>query len=497
MPSMPFRFPRPVLVALAALASFCTTARADDFDRWYEVRMSGAPAGWSRASQSSVGGHITTKGEFVFKLKRGPIDLEIAISSTFVETQAGKPLSMTTVQKMGAQPVETEVTFTPDSMTVVSTQDGRVTRSTRPYPKGDWLTPAAAGRYTQERIAAGETDIVVTTIDPNSGLEPIKITRKIVGPATITVGEMEVKTTKSLVEASIAPGVKTTEYSDSSGLPVKSETQLGGLHVVLVAAGPEVADAKAGEAPEMMVATFVRPDRPIENPRKTTKASYMLSMSEGELPEIPAAGSQRVESIDDRALVIVNLESVAVAPAVEAGDPQYRASSTAANLEDPAIQRLAKRATAKAGIDKAERAEAIRRYVYRYIRKKNLDVAFATASEVAKTRAGDCSEHGVLTAALLRADGIPSRVVVGMIYVDQFAGESGIFGYHMWTQALLEVDGQKKWVDLDATLPNETPFDAAHIALGLSSMADDQPQNSMIGLATMLGRVKVSVEHVE
>lgn len=360
------------------------------------------------------------------------------------------------------------------------------------------MTPGAAARYSRERADAGDKEIVVRTMDPLSSSEPITMTRKVVGPETITVGGKNIATTRSVVVTSIAPGVKTVEYADELGIPVKSQTKMGGLDIELIAAGPEVVDGVVGEAPEMMVATFVRPDRKIDRPRKTRSAVYLLTVAEDELPEIPAAGAQRVEKLDaHRARVSVDLGKVESAPAAEADDAQYRASTAILNTEDVAVQKLAKRATAKAGEDKAERAEAIRRYVYKFIKDKNLNTAFATASEVAGTKAGDCTEHGVLTAALLRVDGIPSRVMVGMIYADQFAGSSGIFGYHMWTQALLEVDGQKKWVDLDATLPDSTPFDATHIALGISSLGDDQAMASMIGVATMLGRVKIVVESVE
>ena len=90
--------------------------------------------------------------------------------------------------------------------------------------------------------------------------------------------------------------------------------------------------------------------------------------------------------------------------------------------------------------------------------------------EGARAAEGDCTEHATLLCAMLRADGIPARVGSGLIYADRFAGEEEIFGYHMWTQALLEIDGQERWVDLDPTLPSRA-FDATHIAVATSSLA--------------------------
>ena len=39
---------------------------------------------------------------------------------------------------------------------------------------------------------------------------------------------------------------------------------------------------------------------------------------------------------------------------------------------------------------------------------------------------------------MLRADGIPARVASGLVYADGFLGSRDIFGWHMWTQALID-----------------------------------------------------------
>jgi hypothetical protein len=125
--------------------------------------------------------------------------------------------------------------------------------------------------------------------------------------------------------------------------------------------------------------------------------------------------------------------------------------------------------------------------VFEYVDAKTLDVGLASASEVAETGRGDCTEHAVLLAGMLRAAGVPSRTASGLIYVDEALGRKNVFGYHMWTQAWL--DG--RWVDLDATLGPGTPFDAAHIALSYSAMADGEQLNDMVDLVPVFGRLTV------
>ena len=155
-----------------------------------------------------------------------------------------------------------------------------------------------------------------------------------------------------------------------------------------------------------------------------------------------------------------------------------------------------KRATSQAGDDKGARAETMRKFVEKYVKAKDLDVGFASASEVARTRHGDCTEHGVLLAAMLRADGIPARVVSGLVYVE--TGEAGgIFGYHMWAQALLEKAGKPTWVDLDGTLPGPRPFDATHVALGMSALAEGEEAQSLASILPLMGRLSIKVESAE
>ena len=134
----------------------------------------------------------------------------------------------------------------------------------------------------------------------------------------------------------------------------------------------------------------------------------------------------------------------------------------------------------------------MRAYVFEYIEDKNLATAFASASEVARTREGDCSEHGVLLAALLRSHGIPARVVHGLVYAPGFGDKKqGAFGWHMWTQAM--VDGN--WVDLDATLP--VRFSGGHVTTGTSSLAEGTGSTDMTNIVSQIGNIDIDVVRVD
>ncbi|MBW1674756.1 MAG: transglutaminase domain-containing protein, partial [Deltaproteobacteria bacterium] len=56
-------------------------------------------------------------------------------------------------------------------------------------------------------------------------------------------------------------------------------------------------------------------------------------------------------------------------------------------------------------------------------------VSIPNAKEVVRYKKGDCNEHATILTALLRAVGIPARIVVGLVYKD------GKFYYHAWNEA--------------------------------------------------------------
>ena len=76
---------------------------------------------------------------------------------------------------------------------------------------------------------------------------------------------------------------------------------------------------------------------------------------------------------------------------------------------------------------------------------------------------GDCSEAAVLTAALLRAEGIPSRVALGFATLGR-----GVFIGHAWAEAFL--NGQ--WIGVDAAL-REFPTGAERLMLARLSGSED------------------------
>ncbi|TVS03126.1 MAG: transglutaminase domain-containing protein [Phycisphaerales bacterium] len=440
-------------------------------------------------------GNTVSKYRLVLEIRRDRQRLTIEQASSFVERPDGTPVSMRSEQSLGAEPVVLEASFKENGIELVTRSGGREVRDTRPPIEGRWLPPAAAAEYVRQRLEAGAEEIVVRTVDPAGGLVPVTITRSNITRTEVEVIGKRIPAFRTSVRHSSLPGIESTEYLDASGRAVRSSINLGPMSLEIIASERELALAEL-DPPELMQRTFVRPDRLIERPRGATSASFVLSVPEGALPELPVSGAQTVEPLED-GRVRVHVRAGRTTPAPDAADPVYLQASTMLDLTDPELIALHRRATRNLGDDPKARAEALRRFVYRYITDKSLGVGFATASEVARTRHGDCTEHSALLAALLRLDGVPSRVVSGLIYADSFAGSDDIFGFHMWVQAAVEIDGERRWLDLDPALPERSIFDATHIALATSTLRDDEPTNSMVALVPLMGRLEIVVERVE
>jgi transglutaminase-like putative cysteine protease len=118
--------------------------------------------------------------------------------------------------------------------------------------------------------------------------------------------------------------------------------------------------------------------------------------------------------------------------------------------------------------------------VRKYINKKNLNVGYASAVEVLKNREGDCSEHAVLTTALCRAIGIPSKVASGFAYTSNALGAKNSFIPHAWTMVYIK----NKWISIDAAMGR---FGSGHI---LIELGNGDPEE-FINLVNILGSVKI------
>jgi transglutaminase-like putative cysteine protease len=162
---------------------------------------------------------------------------------------------------------------------------------------------------------------------------------------------------------------------------------------------------------------------------------------------------------------------------------RYLAPEAFIESDAPEILAEAREALAKVTGGPRARAEHLVRHVNALLEKKPT-VSLPSASEVLRTRVGDCNEHTALYVALARASGLPARIAVGLVYL------RGGFYYHAWPEVYVEERGRGLWLPVDPTL-NQFPADATHVRLargGLDRQAVVLP---------LIGRLEMTVLDVQ
>ena len=151
--------------------------------------------------------------------------------------------------------------------------------------------------------------------------------------------------------------------------------------------------------------------------------------------------------------------------------PAHLEASFVIDFDEPPVQLLLEELVERYG-DEPDPAD-VEAFVYDAIPNKSYGRPFDFASRVAASAEGDCTEHAVLLAALLRATGRPARVVLGLLLIEDGPGFY-TFG-HAWT----EVHGDDGWRVLDATRPQLDLPEAVIRHLPMIAVANEGPGYGM------------------
>src|SRR5262249_25287007 len=164
---------------------------------------------------------------------------------------------------------------------------------------------------------------------------------------------------------------------------------------------------------------------------------------------------------------------------------QFLAANSFIESDDKTVVALAKKAVGDE-TDAWKKAQKIEKWVHENM-KVNTSTGFPTAAKIAKDLEGDCRQHALLTAAMCRAAGVPSRTAIGLLYVRE-QGRSPVFGFHMWT----EVWVRGKWLGLDAVL-GKSGIGATHLKMADHSWAETVTLAPLLPVARTLGKLKIEV----
>ncbi len=261
------------------------------------------------------------------------------------------------------------------------------------------------------------------------------------------------------------PDFDVTLWIDSAGQVLKTRSEImGGVVSFRTTKEGALAPNNKDAAFDQITNSVIKIKRPIPRPEGTRNVRYRVVLkNENPADVIPADRRQTLQPGKGANEVILTVKTAGPdvdKPGEETVDPAYLRPNTFISSEDPVVLSLTSKAVGNA-TDPWTKAKRISKWVAQNLKNKNFEVTFATASEVARNLSGDCTEHGVLTAAMCRSAGVPARVSVGIVYVKDLGG----FGFHLWN----EVYVNRRWVAIDPTFDQDT-VDAVHIKLADASL---------------------------
>ncbi len=281
------------------------------------------------------------------------------------------------------------------------------------------------------------------------------------------------------------------QWLDGQLEPVRAQTELpiGAITTYRTTKAEATQAATPGELADIGLGQVIKLKNKIANPYAAKKAVYRVQIRDADNASECLAHDAR-QTFDKVKKGFFELQ-VAAGPGGEAEKPgdEFLQSSYFINCKDNLVKQHARTAVGTE-TDPWKAALKIEKWVHNKMRATN-DEGLAPADQVARTLQGDCSEYAMLMAAMCRAEGIPSRTAMGLIYAD-LKGKGPVFSFHMWTEVW--VAGQ--WRPLDATL-GRGYVGATHIKVTDHSWHNTQTLTPLLPLYSLLGKIAIEVVRVE
>lgn len=283
------------------------------------------------------------------------------------------------------------------------------------------------------------------------------------------------------------------------GVTISTDEEIDDKGRTLVSRTPSVA---------IVAYPWGKPPKDIEELLKGKKKADLLAVSTWKVKRVPLPASRVVYRVttpdaasftvpEDARQKVLARTATTIDVEVKAGPTTTTALSAEQKkralsatpyeaVTDARIVKAAKDAVGDAKDDDTK-VQRLADFVFKHVEKKGLDRGYAPAIATLESKSGDCTEHSVLLSALLRAQGIPTRIVDGVIV------DGGNAGYHEW----VEVNLGKGFVAVDPTF-DAWPAGPERLKLAEGSTLPDEHLGLSLAAARLLrSGVKLEVLSAE
>ena len=461
-------------------------------DRWYEVYLGEAKVGYAHDRMVLQRDRVISQNEFVMKLNRAGQTLEVRSTQQTIEKPNGELVEFSTEMKMAGIPITKRGRVEGEELVIREKQFIQAKENRYPFDERGKMSWGIRREFLKRGFKKAGKEYSILVYSPDMGMRaPSQAKVRCHGKKTFRQGGQTVEGYELDLELSgLLGSVKSKSWFDEDGVAVGTSMSMGGMNISLIRVAEKKAKTMNAKVPEALLDSVVSLGQEI--PGKSRRTVFVLEPIRGEFTsKLPQGANQKVNALEGGIFEVEVLSDtsallVKVEPAQDMAE--FLESNVYLDSSDPLIEDLAEKAKGK-GKGIAEIAKSLTTFVHRYVASKNFSVGFASASEVARNREGDCTEHSILLAAMGRAVGIPSRVATGLVYTKRFQDRRDVLVYHMWTQFF--VDG--KWINYDSALGYES-CPADRILLAVSSLKGEDLIESMLPVMEFIQNLKIRLK---
>ena len=441
-----------LLLALALLAPPQKAALAEE--SYLGLYLQGQKIGYvsSKLSSARLDGALTARSDSRTVMDMGLLgtSLKMTIDSSTWSVK-GRPVRMTFRQASSGRVQTMDARFVGGKVRIVNDNSGQKTTKLLPLPNG----PIVDDPITLVQSSGVRSTKTFWVLDPTTA-SFIQNSVRLVGPATADVRGRKVAATLAEI---VDPRATTRVFVDARGELVKAEAPMG----IEMLPEPKAVAMKTtpGYSPgvDLAAQTSLKPTTEIENPGGLRELK--LRFTGPDLSSLPSDGHQTVAKAGEAWTVDVHPErrerGVAIYLARQE-KPEWAKPGLNIPSDSPRFRKVARQVVGDRRTV-VEAADAVQAWVYGQMSPNAGIGVLRDAGEVLTTKEGVCRDYAVLTAAVLRAAGVPTRLVSGLVSWD------GTFYYHAWC----EVWDGARWLGVDSTVPDRQ-LAANHVKLADGSV---------------------------
>jgi hypothetical protein len=472
---------------------------------WYSILIAGQKAGFmfQRTEPIQREGRplLRTVSETKIVLNRLGTRVEMLSSAEYVETESGRLVEVESELKYSALPVRTEARVE-DGRVVMKTFSGGSAQERKIPFSGELLGPEGMRLASERGLKKPGDSVTFQSFLPELS-QLVLVTQTLIAVERLP-GPGPQRAVLRVEESYAAYPQKRTVWLDRQGRTLRSSdtSPFGELAVRLTTKEEALDLSQAGNIPaEQFRNTMIRSNIRLPQARLIDSVTLRLEKkstpAEIGWPAFDASGQTILNSTGEKlTLKIERPPASSDRPATDKSRPPSsagrRSSESAAQMEEMTRSNLylnSDDALLKKTVDEAlagendpfRRALLLRNWVSGHM-QFDLGIAFAPSSEIIRNLKGTCAEYAILLAAMLRAAGIPSRFLMGYVYLN------GIWGGHAWVEAYIS----GLWLPFDAAVIGPGVADAARFALASSSLNEGLGE-LLAGGQSLLGNIAVTV----